>query len=312
MLTSDLIKLNNLQLAGKLVSDELLLGIQTSKRSGIGTEFEQYRHYVPGDDPKRIDWKLFARTNHYLVRESATESNQQVRLLIDLSGSMNYAEGGINRLQYAKILLASLAYLSNRQRDQLSLYALEQGTVQPMVPAGSRHGPSSRFQKIVSTLQTATATGAWENRAGSVPEFGRKQAEMLIIVSDFLQVDDEWVQLIQSVAGPRREIVLFQLLGDQEIDFSMRGFYRFQDLETGASIELQADAIRDTVRERASAYLTNLEESLRIPHVRLIRVRLSDPIALVLKQFLLTLKSLRFIVVLRFTVSSPTDSTFFA
>lgn len=282
MTTIELIKLNNLQLAGKLVSDESLLGIQASKRSGIGTEFEQYRHYVPGDDPKRIDWKLFARTNHYLVRESATESNQQIRLLLDLSGSMNYEEAGISRLQYAKILLASLAYLSNRQSDQLSLYALQQGTVQPLVPAGKQS-----FQKIVSTLQAATATGAWENRAGSVPEFSRKQAEMLIIASDFLQVSDEWVQLIQSVTGPRREIVLFQLLGDQEVDFSLRGFFRFQDLETGTAIELQADAIRDTVRERSTAYLTNLEESLRIPHVRLIRVRLSDPIALVLKQFLL-------------------------
>ena len=281
MLTNDLIKLNNLQLAGKLVSDELLLGIQHSKRSGIGTEFEQFRHYVPGDDPKRIDWKLFAKTSHYLVRESATESNQQIRLLLDLSGSMNYAEAGISRLQYAKILLASLAYLGNRQGDQLSLYALQQGLVEPLVPAGKQ-----ALQKIVATLETAQATGAWENKGASVPAFSRKQAEMLIIASDFLQVDDEWVSLIQAVAGPRREIILFQILGDQELDFSLRGFYRFQDLETGSEVELQADAIQKTVRERAAAYLSNLETSLLIPHVRLIRARLSNPVALVLNEFL--------------------------
>ncbi|AKD56268.1 DUF58 domain-containing protein [Spirosoma radiotolerans] len=283
MLIAELIKLNNLQLASKLVSDELLLGIQTSRRSGIGTEFEQFRHYTPGDDPKRIDWKLFAKTGHYLVRESATESNQQVRLLIDLSGSMNYTEANVSRLQYARILLASLAYLSNRQGDQLSLYALQNGNVQTLVPSSKQ-----AFQKIVAMLEATPASGAWENRNPAVPEFGRKQAEVLIIASDFLQVDDEWVKLIQSVAGPRREIVIFQVLGDEEINFSMNGFYRFQDLETGKEIELQADAIRDTVRERATAYLTKLEESLRIPHVRLIRVRLSDPIALVLKQFLMS------------------------
>ena len=286
MLISDLIKLNNLQLASKLVSDELLLGIQTSRRSGIGTEFEQFRHYSPGDDPKRIDWKLFAKTGHYLVRESATESNQQIRLLIDLSGSMNYTEARVSRLQYAKILLASLAYLSNRQSDQLSLYALQNGTVQALVPAGKQGGSSSRFQKIVAVLETTRAAGAWENQSASIPEFSRKQAEMLIIASDFLQVNEEWVNLIQGVAGPRREIILFQLLGDEEINFSLNGFYRFQDLETGREIELQADAIRDTVRQRASAYLTQLDERLRIPHVQLIRARLSDPIALVLKQFL--------------------------
>lgn len=282
MLINDLIKLNNLQLAGKLVSDELMLGIQHSRRSGIGTEFEQFRHYTPGDDPKRIDWKLFAKTSHYLVRESATESNQQIRLLLDLSGSMNYAEAGVSRLQYAKILLASLAYLSNRQSDQLSLYTLHYGTVQTVVPAGKQ-----AFQKIVATLETAQASGAWDRQAASIPEFSRKQTEMLIMASDFLQVNDEWVNLIQTIAGPRREIILFQLLGDQEMDFSMNGFYRFQDLETGREIELQADAIRETVRQRATDYLTRLEETLRIPHVRLIRCRLSEPIALVLKQFLL-------------------------
>lgn len=281
MLTNDLIKLNNLQLAGKLVSDELLLGIQRSRRSGVGTEFEQFRHYVPGDDPKRIDWKVFAKTNHYLVRESATESNQQIRLLLDLSGSMNYAEAGVSRLQYAKIILASLAYLANQQGDQLSLYALRRGLVEPLVPAGKQS-----FLKIVATLETARAAGAWENQSAVIPAFSRKQNEMLLIASDFLQVSDEWVSLVKSVAGPRREIVLFQILGDQELDFSLRGFYRFQDLETGREIELQADAIQKTVRERAETYLSNLKESLQIPHVKLIRARLSDPVALVLNEFL--------------------------
>ncbi len=281
MLTTDLIKLNNLQLAGKLVSDESLLGIQASQRSGLGTEFEQFRHYTPGDDPKRIDWKLFAKSNQYLVRESATESNQQIRFVLDLSGSMNYTEAGVSRLQYAKILLASLAYLSNRQSDQISLYSLQDGAIQTLVPAGKQ-----AFLKLVATLEAAKANGTWASTATSFPEFSRKQSEILIIASDFLQVDDEWVNLIQKVSGPRREIVIFQLLGDQEIDFTMSGFYRFQDLETGKEIELQADAIRDTVRQRSADYLAQLEASLRIPHVRLIRVRLSEPIALVLKQFL--------------------------
>ncbi|PRY46945.1 uncharacterized protein DUF58 [Spirosoma oryzae] len=282
MLTTELIKLNNLQLAGKLVSDELLLGIQTSQRSGIGTEFEQFRHYVPGDDPKRIDWKLFAKSNQYLVRESATESNQQIRFVLDQSGSMNYAENGISRLNYARILLASLAYLANRQGDQVSLYTLHDGAVQPVVPAGKQS-----VQKIIATLESITASGTWQSTATSFPEFSRKQSEMLVLASDFLQVDNEWVNLIQRVAGPRREIVIFQLLGDQELDFSLQGFYRFQDLETGRELEIEADAVRDTVRQRAAEYLNQLDEKLRIPHVRLIRVRLSDPIALVLKQFLL-------------------------
>ncbi len=276
-----LIKLNNLQLAGKLVSDELLLGIQHSRRSGVGTEFEQFRHYVAGDDPKRIDYKRLAQTGQYYVRESATESNQHIRLLLDLSGSMNYDEAGVSRLNYAKILLASLAYIANRQGDQLSLYGLQHGAVQPLVPAGRQS-----FQRIIATLETAQASGEWRNAATSFPEFSRKQSEMLILASDFLQVDDEWLNLIRALAGPRREIVIFQLLGDQEIAFNLNGFYRFQDLETGREVKLQAEAVRDEVRSRVGAYLTTLDEALRLPHVRLIRAQLSEPVALVLRRFL--------------------------
>ncbi|WP_234734435.1 DUF58 domain-containing protein [Tellurirhabdus bombi] len=280
-LATELIKLNNLQLAGKLVSDELLLGIHASKRSGSGTEFEQYRHYEPGDDPKRIDWKLYARTDKHLVRESATESNLQIRFVLDLSGSMNYTEGAVSRLDYAKILMASLAYLGYRQSDQLSLYGLQNGAVQTLVPSGK-----GAFQKVLYALQKAEASGQWLNERPKFPEFGHKQKELLILVSDFLQVGEEWLQLIKALANPRREIVIFQVLGDQEIDFKMSGFYRFKDLETGKEIELQAESVREQFQQAATQYLQKLEEALRIPHVRLIRVKLSDPIAMILKDFL--------------------------
>lgn len=280
-LANELIRLNNLQLAGKLVSDELMLGIHASKRSGVGTEFEQYRHYEPGDDPKRIDWKRFAQTGKHLIRESATESNLQIRFLLDLSGSMNYTEQGVSRLEYAKIILASLAYLGYRQSDQMSLYTLQNGAVQAMVPFGKQS-----FQKILYALQTAQATGQWLPGSPRFPEFQQRQKELLIMVSDFLQVGDEWLQLIRSLANPRREVVIFQLLGDQEMAFDLKGFYRFKDLETGREIELQAEAVRENFRQAAETYLTKLEEALRIPHVQLIRARLSDPIAQVLKRFL--------------------------
>jgi len=281
LLATDLVKLNNLQLAGKLVSDELMLGIHGSKRSGVGTEFEQYRHYEPGDDPKRIDWKLYARTEKHLVRESATESNLQIRFLLDLSGSMNYTENGIRRLDYARILLASLAYLGYRQSDLMSLYALKDGSLQALAPAGKQS-----FQKILFALQTAQAAGPWRNDNPRFPEFAAKQKELLILVSDFLQVEEEWLKLIRSVASHRREIIIFQLLGEQEMAFDLQGFYRFRDLETGREVELQAEAVRGEFRQAMTDYLRNLEEALRFPHVRLIRARLSEPIAGVLREIL--------------------------
>lgn len=281
MLTTELIKLNNLQLAGRLVSEEVMLGIHGSKRSGIGTEFEQYRHYEPGDDPKRIDWKLYARTQKHLVRESATESNLHIRFILDLSGSMNYQEKSVSRLQYCKILLASLAYLGYRQSDQMSLHTLQNGDLQTLVPSGKQS-----FQRILYSLEKAEASGQWENSNPKFPEFQQKQKELIVIASDFLQVDNEWLKLIQNIANPRRDIVIFQVLGEEEINFDLKGFYRFKDLETQKETELQAEAIRDEFKTAAMAYLKNLEESLRIPNVNLIRVTLNEPIARVITESL--------------------------
>jgi uncharacterized protein (DUF58 family) len=281
MLTTELIKLNNLQLAGRLVSEEVMLGIHGSKRSGIGTEFEQYRHYEPGDDPKRIDWKLYARTQKHLVRESSTESNLHIRLVLDLSGSMNYQEKSVSRLQYCKILLASLAYLGYRQSDQMSLYTLQNGDLQTLVPSGKQS-----FQRILYSLEKAEAGGQWKNSNPKFPEFQQKQKELIVLASDFLQADDEWLKLIQNIANPRRDIVIFQVLGEEEINFDLKGFYRFKDLETQKEIELQAEAIKDEFKTAVSAYLNNLEEALRIPNVNLIRVTLNEPIARVITESL--------------------------
>ncbi len=280
-LATDLIKLNNLQLAGKLVSEELWLGIHGSRRSGVGVEFEQYRHYEPGDDPKRIDWKLYARTGKHQVRESATESSLHIRFLLDLSGSMNYTEGTLSRLDYARILLASLAYLGYRQGDAMSLYALQEGTLQTVAVSGKQ-----AFQKILFGLEKAEAKGIWRTETTAFPEFYARRKEMLVFVSDLLQADEEWINLIKSIANPQREVVIFQILGDQELDFDLKGFYRFQDLETGREVELDAAAVRDTFRQNVTKYLEDLDEALRLPHVHLVRARLSDPIAVVLRDFL--------------------------
>ncbi|WP_064197021.1 MULTISPECIES: DUF58 domain-containing protein [Emticicia] len=279
MLTEELIKLNNLQLAGKLVSEQLMLGIHHSKRIGYGVEFEQYRHYEIGDDPKRIDWKLYARTDKHLVRESSTESNFHLKFIIDLSGSMNYVENKVSRLEYCKILLASLSYLGYRQGDLMSLFGIKNGEIVTLVNSGKQS-----FQRILYTLEKIEAHGNWENTNSldlSVLQSG-KQKEVLVIASDLLQFNDEWLTLIKSLANAHREILIFQVLGQQELNFNLKGFFRFKDLETGQEIELQAEAIKEEVRKKAEKYLTKLEEALQIPFVHLFKTSFDTPIASVI------------------------------
>lgn len=178
----EIIKLNDLRLSARLISQQLRQGIHSGIRVGVGSEFEQYRHYRPGDDLKRIDWKYFARSGKYMVKESTTESTLHISLILDLSGSMNYVENGFSRLDYAKNLLASLAYLAYLQGDSLSYFTLKEGQfTQKVAPT-----PKS-FQRILYHLELERAIGTWP---GDVPipllPTGRNR-ELIVWVSDFFR-----------------------------------------------------------------------------------------------------------------------------
>lgn len=286
---AELIRLNNLQLAARVVSDRLLLGVHHSRRTGVGTEFEQYRPYFPGDDLRRVDWKLYARSGKYLVKESATESHLHIRMILDLSGSMNYAETGVSRLAYSKILLASLAYMGYRQSDPLSLYTLKEEGLELQVKEGR-----NSFYRILYQLENAVAEGKSMTETAAFPEFQYRQKELLILVSDLLQAGEEWINMIKKAASPHRQILIFQVLGDQELDFNLEGFYRFKDLETGAEVELEAESIRKPFRAAINGYLAGLEEDLRLPDVHLVRASLHRPLAGVIAEGLKTLSRWNF------------------
>ncbi|WP_143959863.1 DUF58 domain-containing protein [Litoribacter populi] len=278
---AELIKLNNLQLAARIVSQELQGGIHAGKRVGSGTEFEQYRHYEPGDDPKRIDWKLFARSSKYLIKESTVESNLNIKFILDLSGSMNYEEAGVKRLEYAKILLASLAFLAMQQHDKISFYTLKNGQLTQEVPPKGK-----TFQRMLYSLENVKAEGSWPEKHSTFPDLQSRERELVVLVSDLLQTNREWTDLIESMSRPRREIVLFQLLGEQEINFDLKGFYRFEDLETGESLEIDAQYTKEKYKTAMDEYLQNLEKALFLPQVHLLRTTLSQPIAEILRMYL--------------------------
>ena len=182
-------------------------------------------------------------------------------------------------MQYCKILLASLAYLGYRQSDLMSLYALQNDELRTLVASGKQS-----FQRILYTLEQATASGDWKNSDPKFPTFQQKQKEVIIIASDFLQVNNEWIQLIKNLANSHREVIIFQVLGKQELDFNLKGFYRFKDLESGKEVELQAESIKDEFRKNAGNYLKNLKNDLQIPFVHLIRTDLEAPIASVITE----------------------------
>jgi hypothetical protein len=178
-----------------------------------------------------------------------------------------------------------LCYIQN---DQMSLYGLKNGHVETICAAGSTSSGRQAFQKVLVGLEKTIAGGEWAEQSGKLrfPEFQSKKKEQLIFVGDFLQAGEEWLNLVRSLASPHREVVIFQILGDQEADFNLNGFYNFRDLETGREMELDANSVKDQFRNAMDSYLQGLKTDLQIPYVRFVQARLSDPIGMVLKAFL--------------------------
>lgn len=277
----EIIKLKDLRLSARLVSEQLRQGIHSGIRIGVGSEFEQYRHYQPGDDLKRIDWKYFSRSGKYMVKESTTESNLHIRMMLDLSGSMNYEEGGFTRLDYAKNLLASLAYIGYLQGDSMSYYTLSEGKINQKVSPT----PKS-FQRILYYLEDEKASGDWPLEY--IPEGmvqGRNR-ELIIWVSDFLQKENEWEYLVQQFRHPRKELVLVQVLGEQELNFQLDGNFIFRDLESGQELVQDGKSVQETFRRNFQAYLNQLDEKLELPKVHLLRVSMKEPLTEVLRSIL--------------------------
>ena len=219
------------------------IGQHVSRNRGDGLEFAQYRTYAPGDEPRRIDWKLFARSDRYFVRESERDSALTVWLMIDASASMNQADEalpGFSKLDAAKILAASIIELALQQGDRFGLIAIANGRVD-LVPAAGGTRQRDRCEVVLRQLR---AGGGWPDETALRPVWDRIHADhMAVLLSD--DFDDAAVCLVERLAAARREVLSVQLLSGDEREFLFRGNRRFIDPESGAEVRSDGAAARE-------------------------------------------------------------------
>lgn len=206
------------------------LGQQASRSRGAGLEFAQYRGYEPGDEPRQIDWKLYARSDRLFVREAERESPLSLWLLLDASASMGQADAarpGWTRLHAARQLAACCIELALRQGDAFGVSAI--GDAQATVPpaAGSR-----QRDRCLLALRDVVAAGRWPAAETMAPLLQRIPADALVLwLSDAFDADAEAQVLRLAQAG--REVMVVQILTAEERDFPFTGPHRFRDPETG-------------------------------------------------------------------------------
>jgi uncharacterized protein (DUF58 family) len=273
----------DLELAARMAVDGLMLGRHTSRRAGAGLEFSQYRSYQPGDDLRRVDWKLLGRSDRYFVREAESETSITVRLLLDATGSMGHAEAGVTKLDYARFLIAALALLAHRQGDAVGLYVLGPSGVTTLRP---RREPR-HLHKLLHELDGLAPAGAWPEwtileRALS-PD---AQRGITVLVGDFHEHTDEIRAAARRLSGARHDVVCFQILGDIERAFDYHGAVTLEELETGRRVNLDADQARGRAVALFEAQLALLRRNLEDRGAALFSCQLDQPFEAPLRQYL--------------------------
>lgn len=277
-----LMSIKNLPLLAKTVIDGFMNGFNKSTVKGPGLEFSQYRSYQPGDDLRWLDWRMYARSDRYYIRESEVETSISVRFLIDASASMNHFDGTLTKIDYARFMAASLAYLANLSGDAVGLYVFKEGD---LFSLASKADPQ-HLQRLYYQLEQIKPEGTFTKPVHYKELFaGSGRKEMLVFITDMYQPDGEIIKLLDSLAALKHEVIVFQLMAQNELDFDFKGYSGLEDLETGEVIQVSQQA-KKQYHEALQNHLENIRMQLLGKHIFHRVVNTSQPLDKVLRDFL--------------------------
>lgn len=285
-----LMAIKELNLSAKMTIDGFMNGINKSTIKGAGLEFSQYRSYQPGDDLRSLDWKMFARSDRYYIRESEVETNISIRILIDASASMNHSDGDFTKIEYAKYLGASLAYLANLQGDAIGLYVFQHSGIFSMTPKQDFQHLARLFYQLESINPDGTFTKPIHYKELFA---GAQKRELLIFVTDLYQTDEEIIKLLDTLNTLRHEIVVFHMVSRNELDLDFKGYTTFEDLETGETIQIDQTKARIAYKTKLANYLEETRVKMLDRRIFYRTICTDEPLDQALRDFLKQRSKLR-------------------
>ena len=250
-----LARLMHLPLLARHAMEGSVSGHHKSPHRGSSVEFAEYRNYVPGDDIRRLDWRVFARTDRFYMKEFEAETNLRCYLVLDCSGSMNFGKPGATKLDFARRLAATLGHLAARQGDAVGLVCAGEKTLVEIPP---RRNPA-HLKLIVDSLQKTAARGhtglpsALHDLAEKVP-----RRALVIVFSDFFCDLAPLLNCLQHLRFQKHDLALFQLLDRAELDFQFDRPTRFVDLESSFNLVTEPAVVRDEYLRQLHLFLEGL------------------------------------------------------
>jgi uncharacterized protein (DUF58 family) len=278
-------RLGTLELKARTIVEGFLSGLHRSPFKGFSVEFAEYRQYIHGDDLATIDWKVYARSDRYYIKKFEEETNLDCHLMLDVSGSMGYGSKGLTKLEYGSCLAASIAYLMNRQRDAVGLIAFDDRIVD-MLPASARPGHLRALLVSLDRLRAGKETDVSKplhQLADSLSKRG-----IVVLISDLLDEPEAVIRGLKHVRFRGTDVIVFQVLDPDEIDFPFERPTRFEDLETTEEIMAVPGLVREHYLRQIGGLIDRYKRELGATGIDYQLMKTTDPLELALLAYLST------------------------
>jgi uncharacterized protein (DUF58 family) len=283
-----LARIGNLELVARWVVEGFISGLHRSPHLGFSTDFAEHRQYVPGDDIRHVDWRVFARTERTYLKTYEADTNTNFTVLLDTSASMGYAHGGITKLAYAQLVAATLAWFSRRQRDRVGLITFGDD-VRDIVPPSARHLPH-----VLHALERARAVGGG-GLAAPMRKIAQSQARrgIFLLLSDLYESPTDIARALAPLTGSGHDVIVLHILDAAERTFPFDDATTFRDLESGARLPINPGKQRDRYLQAMDAHVTTMRARLGGTRVDYLLVDTSHPLDRVLFDYLVRREFLR-------------------
>jgi len=276
-------RIGRLELRARCVVEGFLAGMHRSPYFGHSVEFRQHRAYSRGDDPRYIDWKVWAKQDRYCVKQYEEDTNLRCTLLCDVSGSMTYGRGAMNKYEYGCTVAASLAYLLLRRQDAVGCVAFDD-SVRAIVPQRAKRNHLASILQALDRSRPRHKTDLGpilRETAENSPRRG-----VMALVSDLLVEREGLFQGLRLLRSRGHDMIVFHILDDDELDFPFQGPTRFEGLESPEQVRCNPRALREGYLQSLGAYLEEIRRGWSRLNVDYTLLRTSQPLDAALAAFL--------------------------
>jgi len=278
-----LASISGLDLIAKTVVQGFVAGLHRSPDFGFSQEFAEYRAYSEGDDLRRVDWNVFARTERLYLKRYRGETNTQLLILLDTSASMGFRSNGINKLDFSRYLAASLSYLANQQRDACGLIVFDEDVKNYIAPS-TRQGQLLKLLHAIEKSELGTHTD-FSKPFVHFQQFLKRRG-LVVVISDFYEDPDTIIKTIDPLRFRGNEIILFHVLDAQEIAPEFRESLLLLDMENKSSLEVSPEYARNEYRTRIDSHIDELRDKAKRAGMDYFLMNTSRPLDEGLREYL--------------------------